>query len=278
MANSHDTPPRIPGAGPAGLWQTWSQARILGLVFFLYLSNLLVQAVVYGLSAGLFVPVLAGGILGVLAPLWLLARDGRLLIPRDLALNRLTWRTSGLTILVALASLAPTSLLAELSVRLQPVDPAWVADFNASLPRNPVDIALAALAVILVAPLVEEIIFRALFQRLVARAWGPLPALVIAALVFGLAHLEPWYVLGLVGVGMMLGWVWLATGSLTACWLAHGVHNAVSLVILLASDGITTETAPVTATDWGVAAVSLAVLVTAAGALWTGRATAGKPI
>jgi membrane protease YdiL (CAAX protease family) len=115
---------------------------------------------------------------------------------------------------------------------------------------------------VVAAPLAEEIIFRALLQRLAAGLWGGVPGLAVAALAFGLVHGEPWYLLGLIGVGAVLGTVWLATGSLTACWIAHGVHNGVSLAWLLIQGDIAVEPTAITSGDWVLAGTSsLALLV-----------------
>jgi len=269
MMDARFEPPR------GGLWTTWGRLRILGLVAFLIAANFSVQLLVYGLGGGLMLPVLLGSLLGVGAPLALLARGGVMVPAADLRLDRPAPGTLALVVVMALAALMPTSLLAELTVRLHPVDPEWAALYSANLPRGAAAVALAAVTVVIVAPLAEEIIFRALLQRLTTRVWGGLPGLAVAALVFGLVHGEPWYLLGLIGVGVVLGTVWLATESVTACWVAHGVHNGVSLAWLLAQGKITTEPTTVTAVDWALAAGSLLVLVLAGRAL-LGRRVSGR--
>jgi membrane protease YdiL (CAAX protease family) len=251
------TPPR------PGLWHAWSRLRVLGLAAFLIAANFTVQLVVYGLGGGLMLPVLAGALLGVGLPLVLLHRGGVLAPRADLGLDRPGAATVVLATVMALAALAPTSLLAELTVRLHPVSPEWAALYDENLPRGPAGVALAFLAVVVAAPLAEEVIFRALLQRLAASLWGGVPGLVVAALAFGLVHGEPWYLLGLIGVGAVLGTVWLATGSLTACWIAHAVHNGVSLAWLLAQGQVTTEPTAVTTGDWVLAGISCVVLLTA---------------
>ena len=265
MVDPVPTPPR------PGLWHGWSRFRILGLVAFLIAANFAVQLVVYGLGGGLMLPVLAGALAGVGLPLALLHRGG-VLVPRtDLGLDRPDPLTAALAAVMALAALAPTSLLAELTVRLHPVNPEWAALYDESLPHGPIAVVLAVLAVVVAAPLAEEIIFRALLQRLAASLWGGVPGLAVAALAFGLVHGEPWYLLGLIGVGIVLGTVWLATESLTACWIAHAVHNGVSLAWLLAQGAVTTEPTPITAGDWVLAGASLLVLLATGRILWRRR-------
>jgi len=110
-------------------------------------------------------------------------------------------------------------------------------------------IALTALAVVVVGPLGEEIVFRALLHRVAARTWGAWPAALVSSLVFGIVHLEPWFVLGLVGVGLMLAVVWTGTRSLLACWLAHAVHNALSLTMMVGAGAVAGEPGELTTRD-----------------------------
>jgi membrane protease YdiL (CAAX protease family) len=251
------TPPHENGPG---LWQAWGRVPILALILFLMASNLTAQLLVFGLVGGFALPVLAGGLFGVVLPLELLRRRGVLLPGPDLGLDRPAPVTLLLVAVTALASLAPTSLLAELSMRIHPVDPQWAALYDEQMPRGLGGMILAALAVVGVAPLVEEILFRALIQRLAARSWGRGAGLVIASLLFGLVHGEAWYLLGLIGIGLVLGIIWEATRSLTAAWLAHALHNAVSLALLWSSGGVTTEPAIYEAMDWIMLAISCAAL------------------
>lgn len=267
MAGMNDRPPPHPVPTAPGLWQTWGRAPILALTVFLLLANLTCQLLAYGLGGGLMLPLLSGSLLGVVLPLELLRRRGLLDPATDLGLDRPCAATLALVAVVALAGLLPTSLLAEGSLRLHPVDPRWAALYNEHLPLGPGGTVIAVVAAVFAAPLAEEIIFRAFLQRLAASLWGPLPGLLVAALVFGIVHGEPWYLFGLIGVGLVMGLVWEATRSLTACWLAHALHNAVSLGALLRGGGISPEPAVYGPGDWALTAVSCVVLALAGGAL-----------
>ena len=137
----------------------------------------------------------------------------------------------------AAAALLPTSALAGLSARVHPVDPQWLA-FTATTCR-PRDWASPwpRVTAVLAAPLAEELLFRGLIYRLARRTWGAWPAAVVSSLVFGLIHGEPWYLFGLVGLGLILAYLYEATGSLLAPVIAHALHNAVSLYVMLRPAG-----------------------------------------
>lgn len=100
---------------------------------------------------------------------------------------------------------------------------------------------LLALFVIVVAPVVEETLFRrVVFGRLWAAGW-PRTGAALSALAFAVAH-EPWrpelaqWLLLLAvyaGMGVLLCMLYRRTRSLLAPIAAHGLHNALTLLLAL---------------------------------------------
>lgn len=250
-----------PPPPPPALWDSWSRLRILALGATLLLGNFTCQLLWYKWHPGLFGPVLAGALGGVVLPMLLLARRWRWQASRDLGLDRPGPRPLLGAVLMALAALAPSSLLAEVSLRLHPADPEWLAHYAQNLPSTPAAIAVAVIAVVLAGPLAEELVFRGLVHRVFSLTWGPWPAIAASSLLFGWMHSEPWYVLGLIAVGVMLALVWESTGSLTACWVAHGVHNGVSLAVMIAQGPAGASPQAITPAYVGLAVASTAVLL-----------------
>jgi len=265
-----NTPPNIPPRSPHGqptpaappsLWATWSPSRILGLAALLMIGDFVLQILFFTMGGGLFFPVLLGTVGGVFVPLYLVARNGNLSVRSDYSL----WPPQPLILLaaalMAVLALSPTSVLAQFSLRLHPADADWIAFMAESMPDGPAAILLAFLTVVVAAPLAEELIFRGLLHRLASRMWGRWPAIMISSLVFGIVHGEPWYLFGLIGIGVVLAVVYEATGSVLACWVTHMVHNGISLAMMLWSEQATAEILPLTFTDWLVAGGSLVLLV-----------------
>jgi len=97
---------------------------------------------------------------------------------------------------------------------------------------------LGLLAVSLAAGIGEEVLFRGLIQQATERwfgsAAGNVPALVVASLLFGLAHAvtPTYFVLALV-MGAYLGWVYQQTGSLYPPIIAHALHDWIALLWLV---------------------------------------------
>ncbi len=87
-----------------------------------------------------------------------------------------------------------------------------------------------ALVVVLVAPFVEELLYRGLGMSLLFPFLGPLLSIAITGLAFGLAH---GLVLGLPVLtifGITLGWLRWKTGSVYPGMVVHGIFNGVALL------------------------------------------------
>jgi membrane protease YdiL (CAAX protease family) len=89
------------------------------------------------------------------------------------------------------------------------------------------------------APIIEELFFRGLVQiRLVGR-WGPVRGIVVAALLFGAAHLIGWqgpatlaYAVAIFVGGLVLGAARHYSGRLGTSISAHMLFNAQALLVL----------------------------------------------
>ncbi|MEX0939324.1 MAG: CPBP family intramembrane glutamic endopeptidase [Pirellulales bacterium] len=90
---------------------------------------------------------------------------------------------------------------------------------------------LFALALVIAAPIGEELFFRGFFFRGMAASVGPVAAIVMGAVLWSLMHAQyELFHLALIGVfGIYLGLVRLRTGSTTLAILLHAVNNFVAL-------------------------------------------------
>jgi membrane protease YdiL (CAAX protease family) len=106
--------------------------------------------------------------------------------------------------------------------------------FSDSRPSYTVVLVTASLACI-GAPLFEEMFFRGIVQTVLARHLGMTPAIVVQALLFGVAHFQLGmsleYAIVRVGavavMGLFLGWLRAHTGRLGAGIVAHATNNVI---------------------------------------------------
>ncbi len=89
-------------------------------------------------------------------------------------------------------------------------------------------LALIGLAV---APAVaEELLFRGALQRALLRRLPPAAAVAASSLLFGLAHLDPVYILAAGGLGIYLGVLAWRADSIRPAVVCHLVNNAVAVL------------------------------------------------
>jgi uncharacterized protein len=85
---------------------------------------------------------------------------------------------------------------------------------------------VSLLEYVILAPLFEELVFRGLLFAILRRKFRFLPAAIISASIFGLAH--GYGVVGLISVcwsGVLWAWIYEKTGSLGPGILAHAINN-----------------------------------------------------
>jgi membrane protease YdiL (CAAX protease family) len=99
---------------------------------------------------------------------------------------------------------------------------------------DPVGVLLLVLIVVVLAPLIEEIFFRGLFQRAALRRYGSVLAIVLPAVVFGAVHLQPLQFPALVLFGLVAGLLVARSDRLGPAVWAHVGFNAIAVVSLLA--------------------------------------------
>ena len=96
--------------------------------------------------------------------------------------------------------------------------------------RTP-SLLVASLAVMaLLAPLVEEAVFRGLLYGWVAGRWGTTIAWLASSILFAAAHVEPTHALLVLPLGLWFGWLRQRTDSLWPSLVAHIVNNGLAVV------------------------------------------------
>lgn len=104
-----------------------------------------------------------------------------------------------------------------------------------------VTLLLAAFIAVIVAPIVEEIVFRGILFRALGDRIGVWLGALISSAIFALIHIEvvvsqPVALGGLFAVGMVLALAYHWTGNLLVPVLGHAVFNAASIGLALAID------------------------------------------
>ena len=86
------------------------------------------------------------------------------------------------------------------------------------------------IAVVIAAPILEELIFRGIILKGFLKSYSPLKSILISSLLFGLIHLNPWQFIGASILGIFSGWIYYKTNKLTLCILIHLTNNLLAFI------------------------------------------------
>lgn len=107
--------------------------------------------------------------------------------------------------------------------------PDWLSSDFEAMSRSVAGI----LAMVVMAPWVEELLFRgAIQQHLLSQGRSPRSAILLSAICFGVIHINPAQVLFAFLMGIALGWVVWRTGSIIPAIAGHLLNNGMSVVEL----------------------------------------------
>jgi membrane protease YdiL (CAAX protease family) len=94
------------------------------------------------------------------------------------------------------------------------------------------------LVAVLLAPAVEEMIFRGYIYPVIARSWGIASGVIVTGVLFGGLHAQqlwggPWQIASIVVVGIVLTLVRAKTGSVLASFVVHTSYNSFQVLLIL---------------------------------------------
>ena len=124
--------------------------------------------------------------------------------------------------------------------------------------------ALLIVALCVAPGICEEVLFRGFLQRTASTIYGPIRAVLLSSILFGVVHLEPAHSVGAALLGLYLGAIAYRGNSIRPCITCHVANNAAVLVLSGAAEW------PVP--DWSVLVASGVAATVGAVALVTARA------
>ena len=87
------------------------------------------------------------------------------------------------------------------------------------------------LSITVMAPLVEEFLFRGAIQgHLLRKGMRPLYAILISSALFGIIHMNPIQIPFAFAIGMIFGWLYYRTGSLVPGIIGHFINNTIACI------------------------------------------------
>ena len=94
----------------------------------------------------------------------------------------------------------------------------------------PKQIVLSLLLLAVLAPIVEELVFRGLIYGWIAGRWNPMAGFIVSSLAFAAAHFEPAHIVLVLPLGLLFGWLRMRTDSLLPSLVSHILNNGFALL------------------------------------------------
>lgn len=218
-------------------WRAWQATIATVLVFLLSQIVLILLLVLVGLeleslsTAATIGTGLATSTVTLLLAWWFASWFGSN-PKKSLGLHKPTtniWPIVGLGMLVFIIVSALSASLVE---RLWPsFDPAQEQDLGLGQIDTPLEYISTFILLVMVAPLVEEVVFRGiLFSGW--RRHGFIIGAFVSSLFFGLAHWQPNVVLATIVLGWILAYLYEKTGSLWAPIALHSAKNLLAFALV----------------------------------------------
>lgn len=215
-------PQAFPGIWFSLAWLAVYVEGQLALVLVLWLLSQIKPA--ESLWAGVIlagIPVLLAGMLGFRQQPW----GKPFAMPLNLGTKKTIWLCLFGLVLVCLFDWAYSGLVEWITHHPAPVQETMLLIKSA----NPL---VAFLAVVILLPMVEEILFRGLFYGALERRLPATGTIIVSALVFALYHCQMVFFIPLFGFGVLLGWARSKTGSIGLSILIHALSNGLALLLV----------------------------------------------
>ncbi|MFP4457083.1 MAG: CPBP family intramembrane glutamic endopeptidase [Clostridia bacterium] len=131
------------------------------------------------------------------------------------------------TVILVLGLSIVVSEIGNIAQYFFPMDPFWIDIFR-SVRNQP--LAFFIIEVIIVAPFVEEFLFRGIIARGLDKKYSYVFAIIVSSFMFGLVHLNFWQFVSAFSAGIFITWLYLYTRSLLLVIFAHGLFNGIDLL------------------------------------------------
>lgn len=141
------------------------------------------------------------------------------------------WRSVGLGVLLGVPAWIAAQLLAVITARLLEPFGLRPEEGVAEAAIGLVDPVVLAIALVLVAPVAEEIFFRGIVFSAWLREYGVGRAIIGSAVLFALIHGSIFVIPAIFALGIGLALLYHRTGSLPASMAMHATYNGITLAL-----------------------------------------------
>lgn len=155
---------------------------------------------------------------------------------RTLELNPVPAKKTAVILFAGLAANLASGLL----MGLLPLPEAMLSEYEQTVAQNLYtgDLGMSLLGLVIVIPVTEELVFRGMCRRELGRAFPVAAVVVLQAVIFALAHLNPYQMIYVVIAAVLMGLVFYWSGSLLGSILFHAAYNSVGLLVSVVDQSV----------------------------------------
>jgi len=113
--------------------------------------------------------------------------------------------------------------------------PDYILDLNNLLqPESTLGFILLVLAIVVIAPIGEELLFRGFLQQILEQSWNDTTrSILVTALVFAVIHMNAYWFIQIYFLGILLGFLAWKTKSVIPSLILHSVNNGLALTFAM---------------------------------------------
>jgi membrane protease YdiL (CAAX protease family) len=152
--------------------------------------------------------------------------------PLSLRLHPVSFRTLLTTIWLSLGVVIITDEIDRLTNLIFPQPDFFNQLVEQLQADSTVAVILLALAIVVFAPLGEELLFRGFLQQRLELLWKDITrAVLVTSMFFALIHMNPYWIIQIYLLGVILGYLAWRTGSVLPSFILHGLNNGLALIL-----------------------------------------------
>jgi membrane protease YdiL (CAAX protease family) len=200
------------------------------------------------------------GVVAFVLPLFFLTKRFSLAFMEEYRLASPDTSTAAIALLIAGSAILPVDALSSVLERKWPPEAEYINFLLAIKPKGMLHFVGVAAGTVVIAPVGEELIFRGFIQRIFQRNMRGTLAVVLASIIFGLAHFSMAILPGVTFLGLVFGYLFYRTKNLIYPVFTHALYNLVSLLRLHFTSEIEIQSAAAGPVSVGWALLSLFAL------------------
>ncbi len=164
-------------------------------------------------------------------------------------------------ILATLATVVIVDQIYLINQRFSPVPREFVESLEDLRPADWRNFTVIFLGLCVLVPIAEELLFRGMIQQIFTRNLGAVAGFLLAGLVFGAVHLSAHLLVSISFFGVILSFVYFATGNLVYTIISHALFNIIALVQLTFTGASESAELPFYLRDVRIFVISAVLLV-----------------